>query len=118
MALVEDDDVVEQLPAHAADPPFGDAVLPRTSPSRPHRIDAERPHGRDNESGEDGVAIENQMACRRVEGECLPQLLNDPRRGGIVCQLEVKDAAPAVLDCEPAVEQTKRDCWDDEEVHR
>ena len=41
MALVQHDDVVEQLAAHAADPAFGYAVLPGAAVRRPLRRDAE-----------------------------------------------------------------------------
>src|SRR5262249_52888406 len=41
MALVQDDDVVEQLAAHAADPALGYAVLPGAAVRRPLRRDTE-----------------------------------------------------------------------------
>ena len=69
MALVQGDDVVEQIAPAAAHPAFRDAVLPRAPESRPRRLGAEGFHRRDDVRGEDGVPIEDEVPRRRVEGE-------------------------------------------------
>ncbi len=40
MLLVQDDHVIQQLPAGAADPSFGDSVLPWTPKGRSPRLDS------------------------------------------------------------------------------
>ena len=53
MTLAQDDEVVQQFPADAADPALGDAVLPRATVCGLRWLDAERPHRRDYLCGED-----------------------------------------------------------------
>src|SRR5258705_7745183 len=117
VAVVEDDDVVEELAADAADPAFGDAVLPWAPGSRTGRLRAEGLHGRDDVGGERAVAVEDEVTRGGVERERLAQLLHDPRRVALVGHLEVTDPSSAVFDHEPDVEDPEGHRGDNEEVH-
>src|SRR5262245_3618019 len=106
--------MVEQLATDAADPALGDAVLPGTAGGRPRGCDAERPKRRDDSQAEDRVTVEDQMAWPEVERERLSQLLDDPRRGRVICHFDVQDAAPSVINREPGVDDTERGRRDEE----
>ena len=118
MMLVEDDGVVEQLPADATDPPLGDAVLPRAAEGRPRRLDAERFHRRDDVFREDRVAIEDYVTWRSSEWKGLAELLDDPGCRGMGGDVAMEDTAATVANREPDVQHTECHCRYGEEVHR
>ena len=84
MTVVEDDDMVEELATDAADPTFGDAVLPRAPWGGAGRPRAERSHHRNDLVGERAVAVEHEVTRSGVERERLAQLLCNPRRLGVI----------------------------------
>jgi hypothetical protein len=51
-------------------------------------------------------------------GPCFSQLLHNPKSIGISRHIEVQDLTPVVADDEKAVQNTKRERWDGEKVHR
>ena len=69
--------MVKQIPAAAADPTLANTVLPWTSETAPLWLDAETLHRTDDLLIEARAAIKDQVARRRVIGECLTQLLNN-----------------------------------------
>lgn len=83
MALVQNDDVVEQLPPDGGDEAFGNAVLPGALVTGPGWLDAHRPESGDDLGGEDRVAVEDEVPGRRLERECLAELVDDPSGGRV-----------------------------------
>ena len=118
MSLSQHDDVIEQFATDAADPALSDAVLPGTAVGGPRRLDAEGLHRRDDGRREGRVPIEDQVARGGVERERLAELLDHPRRRGVVGDGEPKEASSTMLDREPDVEDMERHRRNDEEVHR
>ena len=59
VSLVEDDDMIEQLPAAAADKAFGDPVLPRAAEASSFGSDTEAFDGVDDFRIEVGTAIQD-----------------------------------------------------------
>jgi len=55
---------------------------------------------------------------RLLVGPRFSQLLYNPKRIGISRYIAVQDLAPVVTDNEKAVQNTERQRWDGEEVHR
>lgn len=55
---------------------------------------------------------------RLLVGPCFAQLLYNPKRLGISRHIEMQDLTPVVADDEKAVQNTKRERWDGEKVHR
>jgi hypothetical protein len=51
-------------------------------------------------------------------GPRFSQLLGDPDSIGVLGHIEVQDLAPVVADDEKAIQNTKRERWDCEEVKR
>jgi hypothetical protein len=68
VSLVEDDDMIEQLPAAAADKAFGDPVLPRAAEASPLWFDAETPNRADNFLTEIRCSVKEQILGRVVVG--------------------------------------------------
>ena len=64
--LVQNDQVVEQLPTHTSNPALGDAVLPGTSKSGSDRFCAMLFDGRENVRRELRVSVEDQEPMRLV----------------------------------------------------
>jgi hypothetical protein len=54
---------------------------------------------------------------RLFEGPCFSQLLYNPKCIGISRHIEMQDLSPVVADDEKAVQNTKRERWDGEEIH-
>src|SRR5258708_19391932 len=50
-------------------------------------------------------------------GPCFSQLLYNPKCMGISRHVEMQDLTPVVADDEKAVQNTKRERWDGEEIH-
>src|SRR4029077_8257049 len=59
----------------------------------------------------------NSKNRRLLVGPCLSQLLYNPKCIGISCRIEMQDLPPVVADDEKAVQNTKRERWDGEEIH-
>src|ERR1035438_9198756 len=76
MPLIENDHLVEQIPAAGAYPAFRNTVLPWTSEARPLWHDTEALHGFGHFTIELWAAIKDQVARGRVIWERLAQLLN------------------------------------------
>ena len=89
MRPVKDDHVIEQFSPAAANPPLRDTVLPWTSVSGAagfytHGLDESHHLG-----AEDRVSVEYQVLRRRIEGERLTQLLDNPCRSRIKSRIEM-----------------------------
>src|SRR5580698_7245422 len=91
MPFVENDHVVEHVPAAVAYPSLGNTILPRTSEAGLLGLDAEALHCFDDFLAELCTAIEDQVTGRRVIGECLAQLLNHPGAARMLRHVAVKD---------------------------
>src|SRR5262245_16314520 len=79
--LGEDDHVVKQLPANRPDQSVHEWRLPRRSRCNYDLLDPHAPQTAPQLAAIDAVAVVDQVARRRVEGEGLPQLLGNPRSG-------------------------------------
>jgi len=78
VAFAEYHDMLEELVPAAADPAFGDRVLPRTPVRRSGGFGAHGLHESHHRRTEDRVPIEQAMPRRAVVGERLAQLLDHP----------------------------------------
>src|ERR1035437_4346494 len=117
MLLVQNDHMVEKIPAAVADPAFGDTVLPRTSEARSLGLNAEGLHRIDHLRVEAGTAIKDQILGCRVVRERLAQLLNHPLAGRVPGDVPMQDAPPVMGNDEEAVEDSERESRYGEEIH-
>ena len=106
MTFIEDDHLIQQFPAAAADPTLRESVLPWTSISSPNQLAAQVFEHLCRFSGVLGVSIEDQRARCGVFRESLSNLLRDPRARGMFRGMEVKNLPPAMADYEEAVKHT------------
>src|ERR1035437_1351599 len=118
MPLIENDHVVEQIPAEGAYPAFRNTVLPWTSEARPLWPDTEALHGIGHFTIELWATIKDQVAGVRVIWERLAQLLNDPCTRRMASHLTLKNTPPVMRDDEKAVEHSEGQRRDGKEIHR
>ncbi len=78
VALVEYDHVIKQLVSTPTNPSLRDWILPGTAIRGTARLRTHRPDERHHGHAESRVSVEDQIARRSIEGERLPQLLDDP----------------------------------------
>jgi len=95
MLFIENDHMVEQIPAAVANPAFSDTVLPRTSEAGPLGLDAEALYRVDDFFIEVRATVKDQVAGRGVIGEGFPQLLYHPRTRRIPGHIAMQDAPTA-----------------------
>ena len=118
MPPIENDHMVEQIPATGASPAFRNAVLPWTSEARLLWADTEALHGFGHFTIELRAAIKNQVAGSRVIWERLAQLLNDPCTRRMASHLTLKNTPPVMRDDEKAAEHSEGQRRDGKEIHR
>ena len=117
MALIEGDDMIEQVAPATTHPPLSDSVLPRTSEGGADRLCAQRFHSGQDFKSEFGVAIKGQVLGRRMIRESLAQLLHDPSAGRVPGHVAVQDSPTVVANDEKAIQNTERESGNGEEVH-
>src|SRR5215472_1598043 len=103
MGFVQDDHVVQEVPATAPHPALRHALLPGTAISGSDQLTAKVwQHPRDL-SAELAVAVQDQILGGTILWEGLSQLLHDPGTAGMLGDVEVQDFATAVADHQEAV---------------
>src|ERR1035437_142443 len=96
MPLIQDDHMVEKIPAAVADPTFRHTVLPRTSETGPFGLNAEALHCIDHLRIKAGAAIKDEITGRRIVRERLAQLLNHPGTCRVLGHITMQNAPPVV----------------------
>jgi hypothetical protein len=117
MALVENDDLIEQIAAATPDESLSHAILPRALRADSFGLNAEALDGFDRFFIEVRTMVEDQIARCRVARKGLAQLLNHPCGCRMFCSIEVHNTPPVARDDEEAIKHTKRERWHSEEVH-
>src|SRR5271156_111532 len=110
--------MVKQIPAAVANPTLGNTVLPRTLETGPLGLNAKALHGVDDFLIETRVAIKDQVAGRRVVGDCLAQLLNNPGAARMLGHVAMKDTSSIMRDDEEAIQRAERQRGHGKEIHR
>src|SRR6516225_2643459 len=118
MPLIQDYHVVQQVASATSHPTLSNTVLPRTLKGRASWLAPHLLHSRNHIGAKLGIAVEQQESVRLFVGPCFSQLLYNPKRMGISRHIAMQDLAPVVADDEKAVQNTKRERWDGEKVHR
>jgi hypothetical protein len=118
MSLIQDDHMIEQITAAVTDPALGDTVLPRTSEAGSFWLDAKGLQGVDGFFVEVRVSIKDQVVGRRVLGERLAQLLDDPGTGRMFRHIKMEDTPPVMRNDEKTVEHAESKRMQGEEIHR
>ena len=118
MALVQRNDLVEQLTPATADPAFRDSILPRALDRGLHATNC---HGSNRSRYFQSilcVVIIDQELGRGLVGKGFAKLLHNPTARWMTSDIEVQDAATVMANEKEAVEHTQRERRDREEIHR
>jgi hypothetical protein len=117
VVFVEYDHMIEQFATTAANEPFRNAILSRTSETGAFWMDIEAFHCIDHVAPEIGGPIKNQILGSAIVGEGFAQLLRSPCASRVLCDIEMNNSAAVMGDDEEAVEHAKGQRWHSEEVH-
>src|SRR6266550_810029 len=118
MTFVRCNDVVQQVTATALHPALCHSVLPRTFEGCSDRSDFKGSDRCRNLHSILAITIKDQEPGSRFKWKRFPELLNDPQARRVLRDVEVQDPPTVMTDHEEAVEDTKRDRWNSEEIHR
>jgi len=118
MPFIENDHMVEQIPAAVTDPTLCYSILPRASEAGLLELYAVAFNNVDHFAIELRAVIEDQITRRSVVRKCLAQLLNHPGTVWMSGHVAVKDTSPGMRNDEEAVENTEGERRHGEEIHR
>src|SRR5215469_2476486 len=109
--FIHRDDIVQDLAAAASDPSFSGSVLPWGLNARSFWLKSGGLQKGNGVRIEDRIAIQNDVAIRSRLRKGFSQLLHNPIRRGVPCNVEVQDPAAPVLDDEQTVQHPEgRSC--------
>ena len=117
MTLIEDDHIVKQIPAAVANPALSNPVLPRTPEADSFRLDTQNLYSTDDLFIKVGRPIENQIPRGEIVGECLLQLLRDPRTVRMFGDVEMQNLSSIMRDDEETIENAECERRHGEKVH-
>src|SRR6202041_927913 len=118
VALAEYNNAVKVFPSDRTDQPFSISILPRGARRRGSIADAYRSESADNNLTVSAVPVTNEMAGSLFPTACFRDLICDPFCGWMRCDAKPQNMSPAVPHDQQSIEQAKRDCWHDEQIHR
>src|ERR1700687_4797439 len=116
--LSEHNNVVKAFPSDRTDQPFGVSILPRGAWRRLSVANAHRSKSPDEDIAIGLIAIADQIVGSPFPAEGFRNLICNPFCGRMRCDAEPYDLSPAVPHDQQSIEQAKRDCRHDEQIHR
>src|ERR1700726_4234544 len=118
VALAEYNDMVNAFPADRTDQPFSISILPRGA--RRHRsiANAYRSESSDKDLTISSVPVTDEIAGSLLPTACFRDLICDPFCGWMRCDAKPQNMSPTVPHDQQSIEQAKRDCWHDKQIHR
>src|SRR5712675_2272482 len=116
--LSEHNNVVKAFPSDRTDQPFGVSILPRGAWRRWWVANAHRSKSSDEDIAVGLIAIADQIVGSPFPAESFRNLICNPFCGRMRCDAEPYDLSSAMPHDQQSIEQTKRDCRHDEQIHR
>ena len=116
--LSEHDNVVKAFPSDRTDQPFSISILPRGARRRRSIADAHRSESADKDLPISAVPVTNEIAGSLFPAACFRDLICDPFCGWMRCDAKPQNMSPAVPHDQQSIEQAKRDCRHDKQIHR
>src|SRR3989454_10136034 len=116
MALIEDDDVVQALPADRADEPLREGILPGGAGGDADLADAHVCDSARELVTIDRVPIAKYIRGRRFIGKSVDHLACRPRGSRVGGDVDMDELAAIVAKHDEAEEQTEGQRWDHEEI--
>ena len=117
MALVQRNDMIEQVPAATSHPPLGNPVLPGTLARGASWLAAHGSDRRHHFGVELGIAIKDQIVRSGLVRECLAQLLYHPDAARVAGDVAVQNTSAVVGDDKEAVQDPEGEGGNGEEIH-
>ena len=96
MSLSEHDYVIEAFSANAANKPFREWILPRTSRGAEHLSDSHSVNPVSEMATVNSITVSNQISRCRIVWKRFNDLLRRPFCRGMLSHIEMQDAAPLV----------------------
>ncbi len=118
MALVDHDDMIEQISAAVPDEALGHAVLPGTSNRGADWPYAKTLYGFQNLTMKSVLPIEDEVHWRGIVRERFTELLSNPRGRRVARDAAMKNTPPIMGNHEEAIEHAEGQRGHSEEVHR
>src|SRR6202048_519807 len=118
VSLAQDDDVVKAFPSDRTDQPFSICVLPRGARRRWSVANAYRSESADKDLAIGPVPVANEIAGSLFPPACFRDLICDPFCGWMRCDAKPQNRSPTVPHDQQSIEQAKRDCRHDKQIHR
>jgi hypothetical protein len=103
MLLIDYGHMVEKLSAAASYPALCDSILPGTPETDPFGLYSTGNQEICHIFTELGISVQNRIAIWTGFREYLPQLLHNPGSAWMLCDIEMKDFAPSMLDDKEAI---------------
>src|SRR6201996_2486188 len=118
VSLAQGDNVVKAFPSDRADQPCSICVLPRGAGRCWSVANAYRSQSADKDLTIGPVPVTNQIAGSLFPPTCFRELICDPFCGWMRRDAKPQTMSPAVPHVQQSIEQAKRDCRHDEQIHR
>jgi hypothetical protein len=118
VAFAEYDGVVKAFPADRTDQPFSISILPRGARRRRLVANAYRSESADKDLTIGPVPVSNEIVGSLFPPACFRNLICDPFSGWMRCDPKPQNMSSAVPHDQQSIEQAKRDCRHDEQIHR
>src|SRR4029077_12533934 len=118
VALAEYNNVVKVFPSDRTDQPFRISILPRAARRYWSIADAHRSESTDKNLTIGAVPVTNEIAGSLFPPACFRDLICDPFCGWMRCDAKPQNMSPAVPHDQQSIEQAKRDCRHDKQIHR
>src|SRR6202158_522527 len=118
VSLAEHNNVVKAFPSDRTDQPFGISILPRGARRRWSVANAYRSESADKDLTIGPVPVANEIAGSLFPAASFRDLICDPFCGWMRCDAKPQNMSPAVPQDQESIEQAKRHCRHDENIHR
>src|ERR1700692_2380556 len=117
VALAEYNNVVKAFPAERTNQPFSISILPRGARRRRSIADAYRSESADKDLTIGPIPVTNEIAGSLFPPAYFRDLICDPFCGWMRCDAKPQNMSPAVPHDQQSIEQAKRDCRHDKQIH-
>src|SRR6266852_2231034 len=118
VSLAEHNNVVKAFPSDRTDQPYSICVLPRGTRRCWSVANAYRSKSTDKDLTIGPVPVTNEIAGSLFPPACLRDLICDPFCGWMRCDAKPQNMSPTVPHDQQSIEQAKRDCRHDKQIHR
>src|ERR1700722_6488371 len=110
--------MLKAVPSDRTDQPFGICVLPRGTRRCWSVADTYRSEPADKDLAIGPVPVANEIAGSLFPPACFRDLICDPFCGWMRCDAKPQNMSPTVPHDQQSIEQAKRDCRHDKQIHR